>query len=427
MRKSTVALFAPSLEGSGARELPSLKMRRSGGAPRSLQGPKAVADLLQTTGRCRSSMHLGRLLEIFKGFRIALASIAIIALTLLTTSAEAQAISIQFDGSSFKVSGWKAPSAPPNRDWSSVFVIYAGSGDVPALVGNYAVENGTLVFRPTFPTAPGVHYRAVFHAPAGGAPVEAYFNGPPRNTKPTARVEHIYPSADVLPSNQLRVYICFTQPMSRGEAFAQIHVLDEDGKPLNGVFLPEEELWDPAYQRLTLTFDPGRIKRGLASNMNIGPPIAEGKRYTLVIDREWPDAEGVPMVEGFRKSYRGGPALRTPPDPRHWRIAQPMAGTAGALVVDFPTPMNYALLQRMLWVTGPDGKLTGTIALAHDETEWRFTPDGPWTAASYQLVIDTAIEDLAGNHIGQPFDIDVFQHVTQHIANNTISLPFTVR
>jgi hypothetical protein len=41
-------------------------------------------------------------------------------------------------------------------------------------------------------------------------------------------------------------------------------------------------------------------------------------------------------------------------------------------------------------------------------------------------VVDTAIEDLAGNHVGQPFDIDVFEHVTEHIATKTISLPFSV-
>ena len=60
------------------------------------------------------------------------------------------------------------------------------------------------------------------------------------------------------------------------------------------MFLPGEELWDPNFQRLTMTFDPGRIKRGLTSNETMGPPIAEGKRYTLVIDRDWPDARGVP-------------------------------------------------------------------------------------------------------------------------------------
>lgn len=48
-------------------------------------------------------------------------------------------------------------------------------------------------------------------------------------------------------------------------------------------------------------------------------------------------------------------------------------------------------------------------------------------AGRYDLVLDTAIEDLAGNRIGQPFDIDVFEHVTQHIETKTVSLPFDIR
>ena len=56
----------------------------------------------------------------------------------------------------------------------------------------------------------------------------------------------------------------------------------------------------------------------------------------------------VPLIAGFRKSFRGGPAERSKPDPKQWRVTAPKAGTSGALVVDFPTPMNYPLLQRML-------------------------------------------------------------------------------
>ena len=33
---------------------------------------------------------------------------------------------------------------------------------------------------------------------------------------------------------------------------------------------------------------------------------------------------------------------------------------------------------------------------------------------------------LPGNHVGQPFDIDTFETVTEHIATQTISLPFSV-
>jgi hypothetical protein len=256
------------------------------------------------------------------------------------------------------------------------------------------------------------------------------FDGPRRDTTPITRVAHVYPSADVLPSNQLRLYIYFSAPMSRGEAAQHMHILDENGKVLQGteaVLLRGEELWDPGFQRLTMTFDPGRIKRDLTSNRTMGPPIAEGKRYTLVIDRDWPDARGVPLVEGFRKEYRGGPAQRTPPDPRQWRVAAPNSGGSSPLVVDFPVPMNYPLLQRMIRVVDAKGDIAGRIDVQRLETQWRFTPRDPWKAGAYQLIVDSGIEDLAGNHIGQPFDIDTFDHITEHITSSTVSLHFTIQ
>jgi hypothetical protein len=191
--------------------------------------------------------------------------------------------------------------------------------------------------------------------------------------------------------------------------------------------LPGEELWDPSFQRLTMTFDPGRIKRGLTSNEAMGPPIVEGKHYTLVVDRDWPDAQGVPLVEGYRKAFRGGPAERNPPDPKQWRITAPKASTNQTLILNFPTPMNYPLLQRMLHVSNTQGNVAGTVSIDKQETEWRFLPRQPWKTGDYQLIVDSALEDLAGNHVGQAFDIDVFQHVTEHIATKTISLPFVVR
>src|ERR1700691_2305884 len=112
----------------------------------------------------------------------------------MTATAQSQTLSIQFDGSTFKLVGWKVPSAAPAKGWPSVFVVYAGAGDIPPLLGSYSVEARTLVFRPSFPIAPGVHYRAVFHPPGGGAAMENDFDGPPRDVTPIARVEHVYPS-----------------------------------------------------------------------------------------------------------------------------------------------------------------------------------------------------------------------------------------
>ncbi|HEX7794342.1 MAG TPA: hypothetical protein VF456_08335 [Vicinamibacterales bacterium] len=337
-----------------------------------------------------------------------------------------QSASIQFENNTFKVIGWPAPATAPSGGWSPIFAVYV-EGASDALLGSYTVENRTLIFRPQFPLAAGVRYRAVFRQPGSRAAVEQTFNGPPRSVTPTTRVYRVFPTADTLPSNQLRMYVYFSAPMSRGEATRRVHLVDKDGRELRAEFLPGEELWDPNVERLTLTFDPGRIKRGLTSNQKMGPPIIEGQQYTLVVDREWPDAHGVPLVDSYRKRFRGGPALRKPPDTKLWKLTRPNAGTMDPLIVDFDRPMNYPLLLRMLQVSAPHGRIEGTVSVDRQESQWRFTPKAPWTAGAHRLIVDTALEDLAGNKIGQPFDIDVFDRVTEHITTTTVDVPFTVR
>jgi hypothetical protein len=159
----------------------------------------------------------------------------------------------------------------------------------------------------------------------------------------------------------------------------------------------------------------------------MGPPLAEGQQYTLVIDREWPDAHGVPLIESYRRTFRGGAAIRKPPDPKLWKLTTPRTGTTDPLIVDFDRPMNYPLLQRMLQVSSSRGRIEGTVSVDRQESQWRFTPKAPWTAGAHRLIVDTALEDLAGNKIGQPFDIDVFDRVTEHITTTTIDVPFTVQ
>ena len=56
-----------------------------------------------------------------------------------------------------------------------------------------------------------------------------------------------------------------------------------------------------------------------------------------------------------------------------------------------------------------------------------FHAEAAMEAGAYRLLIDTGIEDLSGNHIGQAFDLDKFQTVTKNIETQTISLPFEVR
>jgi len=340
----------------------------------------------------------------------------IAAILLVGVAAFAQAAHVEFKDGAFRLTGWQGGGAAPSGGWESVLAVYAADADTPML-GGYSVEGNALIFRPRFPLSTGVGYRAVF--PGGVFVVDAAAK-PPSST----RVEHIYPSADVLPANELKLYIYFSAPMSRGEAWQHIHLLESDGKPVPLAFLElDQELWDAGNQRLTVLFDPGRIKRGLVPTNEIGSPIVEGKRYKLVIDRDWHDGRGVPLVEVFQKTFAGGPSDRKSPEPKYWRVSAPKAGTPDPLIVDFPKSMDYALLQRMIEIPG----FEGSIAISREETRWSFTPNALWKAGAYHLIADNLLEDIAGNHLDRPFDVDLLNAQRQQINTKTVSIPFIVR
>jgi hypothetical protein len=345
----------------------------------------------------------------------------VLAALLLPLAAAAAAVSIHATDGDFQVIGWRA-SAEPAAGWSSVFQVYAGAGDIPAMLGSYTVEGAVLTFRPRWPLTPGMHVRAVFHLP-GEAAVEAVFDTPKSAPTAATRIEHVYPTTDILPSNTLKLYIYFSAAMRRGEAWQHIRLLDDKGVRVERPFLEiDQELWDPANTRLTVLFDPGRIKRGLLPLRESGPNMEEGQRYTLVIGREWLDANGAPLAAEFTKPFRVVEAERTPVDPAQWRISTPRAGTAEPLIVDFPRPLDYALLQHAIIVDGVKGK----VEVARGETQWRFTPETPWKQADYRLKVNTTLEDLAGNRVGRAFDVDKFQEVTAQIQSETVSIPFRI-
>jgi hypothetical protein len=320
------------------------------------------------------------------------------------------------------------------EEWAKRFAVYvdrpgAKERDTqPSLLGSYHVEAGVLRFKPRFPLVKGVRYRVVFR-PGRGEPLEVVLSLPKPAPKEPTRVTHVYPSRDALPENQLKFYLHFSAPMSRGEAYRRVRLLDERDKEVDLPFLElDQELWDGANRRFTLFFDPGRIKRGLKPREEAGPSLEEGKRYTLVIDRAWADAAGEPLKESYRKAFRVLAPDDTPPDPKTWKLQAPAAGSRAPLVVTFPESLDHGLLQHSLWVIDAAGrKVPGTVSVTAEETRWALAPDKAWPAGKYQLVADTRLEDLAGNSVGRPFEVDVFRQVQREIKSETVKLPFEVK
>jgi len=341
---------------------------------------------------------------------------------LLVFAGSAVGASIQLVDGTFQVSGLASTAEPP-AGWSVVFAVHAGStDDAPAMSGAYSLSGSTLVFKPRYPLSSGVRYRAVYSA-VGVAPLEATFDGPKPATGPAARLDRFYPSTNILPSNQLKVYLSFSQPMSRGGVWTHIHLIASDGKPVQLPFLEiDQELWDRDNRRLTALFDPGRIKRGVGPQEEMGEVLTEGKTYTLVVDREMVDARGLPLAEPFRREFKVGPPIREGIDLKKWKLTLPAAGSTSPLVIDFDRPLDYALLQHVFQITG----VSGSASITREETRWTFQPSQPWRAGRYDLVIDMALEDLAGNRIGRPFDVDLFDRVTERITTETTTLLFEI-
>jgi hypothetical protein len=327
------------------------------------------------------------------------------------------------------------------EQWQKLLIVHVESKDslgtigMPAMVGTYRVSGKTIEFTPQFPLEPGLSYVASFN-PArlpGGAGgrlfISTTFQVPRRTQSPSTVVTQIYPTARVLPENLLKFYVHFSAPMNRGHIYDYIHLRDAAGKAVELPFLEiDEELWNPAMTRLTLFIDPGRIKRGVTPLEEIGPALEQGKRYTLEIDAAWTDAAGLPLKESFRKTFEVGPTDRTALTTTTWKITSPKAHTREPLVVNFPKPLDHALTLRMLQVADASAKqIDGRAELSDEERRWTFLPAQPWSRGAHALLVQKTIEDLAGNNIDKPFEVDLFEKVQRRFTNTTVRLPFDVR
>lgn len=322
--------------------------------------------------------------------------------------------------------------------WPEVFAIYAEQGGIdlflPPMAGSYQVRDQKLQFRPQFSFEREVSYRAVFKPSGTGktsasSAVTSTFRLPHKPIERTAVVSAIFPSTDQLPENLLKFYVQFSAPMSRGHIYDHIHLQDDSGKSVELPFLEiDEELWDPSMTRLTLFLDPGRIKRGVTPLEEVGPSLRQGHGYMLRIDDKWLDANGAPLKNGLEKTFRVTSPDREPIDVGKWKLRVPSSRSTEPLDVSFAEPLDHALARRMIRILGPSGAvLAGDIKLSDRETGWHFTPSQPWRAGSYRLVVQNTIEDLAGNNIGKPFEVDLFDKVDRSIKNLATTIPFRVR
>ncbi|MDP6795587.1 MAG: Ig-like domain-containing protein [Verrucomicrobiota bacterium] len=340
---------------------------------------------------------------------------------------------IEVDLSRAPFSGLAKPDILDSTTWESIFHVHAEAAhgvnwrELPPVQGTHRVKGNLLIFEPLFPLQAGINYHAVFE-PAKANAVVATLRLEAHRAKWETIVSQVYPTANALPENLLKFYLHFSAPMSQGRAYRHIHLLNAQDEIIDLPFLEvDEELWNPDGTRLTVLFDPGRIKSGLLPHEQEGPVLQVNQAYTLRIDAAWPDAKGAPLKGSFTKHFIATDPDVEMPSPARWEITAPKASSLGPLTLLFPEPLDQALLQRLVWVeTTGQHAVEGRINIGDSERRWAFTPDRPWTAGSYRIVIGTALEDLAGNSVARPFEVDRIQHPDDVFLPEHVRLKFSI-
>ena len=315
----------------------------------------------------------------------------------------------------------------PYGGWRDVLQVRTSNDpSAPLVLGDYDDSTpGVIKFIPRYPPSPGVVLH-VKYKPFGEPGFTAVFGEPAETIAPTTRAARIYPSTNEWPANTLKMYVEFSAPMASGDAYTHIRVRDAEGRIVEGPFVEiEPELWDPTGTRLTLLFDPGRIKRGLVDNESSGPPLMPGRTVTIEVDPAMRDARGAPLSEKLTRTVRVTDAVRLPVDVKAWRIDAPKSASDD-LVIAFPRPLDHALAQRAISISREGSRVAGKVALEDDETRFRFTPDAEWKSGAHEIVVDGVIEDVAGNRLGKVFDVDTSDPTQSTSATPSATIAFEV-
>jgi hypothetical protein len=203
----------------------------------------------------------------------------------------------------------------------------------------------------------------------------------------------VQPSGSEVPANLLRISIRFENGLE-GPALSRLTLSRADGSKIQEPFL-EQELWSADGRVLTLLMHPGRVKTGLAARAEMGPILSSGDDVSLAFD-------GTPI-----KQWRVGATDEAGPVTSAWKLSAVHTESQQPLVVTFDGPIDGQNTNYLAIADASGHRVAGRARLTTGESSWTFTPDVPWRAGAYKLVVRGTLEDSAGNRMGSRFETSV--------------------
>jgi len=272
-----------------------------------------------------------------------------------------------------------------------------------SILGKYEMETKEIFFYPIVPFTFGLDYEIRVR----GEMIHE-FSVPFSPTLKRPSVINIYPSSQIIPANLLKIHVQFSQPMQEGKTKNFIQVLNEKGEIIPNVLLDlQPELWNADRTNLTMWLDPGRIKRDLQPNLKMGPPLEVGLCYRVIISKAWKDQYGLELGNDFIKDYSILRDDRDKPSIHDWELTYPRTTSLNNLIVNFGESIDFELATNAITVNKDGQLIEGSTILKDCESQWFFTPEEKWRSGKYELVIESRLEDLAGNNLNRLFDHDL--------------------
>jgi hypothetical protein len=292
-----------------------------------------------------------------------------------------------------------------NSDFTQMTVHLAGEGNNSPIFGEFYQDDRAIRFTPLIPFTRGLSYEIRYKdVSIGNVSIPQLTEG-----DANLSVLEIYPTQDILPENQLKFFIQFSKPMREGASTANVTLLNSKLDTLKGAFLDlQPELWNEDQTLLTLWLDPGRIKRDLLPNLEMGAPLEMGKSYHLIISEQWKSKSGEKLPQSYTKDFMVIARDSISPNPTSWIVVAPKTGTIEAITIDFFEALDYSLLREVFRIRDNDGhQISGKWNIGIEEKSIRFIPENPWKKGTYILEIESRLEDLAGNNLNRLFETDL--------------------
>ena len=266
-------------------------------------------------------------------------------------------------------------------------------------INGVCYKNGkNLIFNPEFPLLENVQYGAEAH-----------------NYKTTFKLNKIalkqpevtavYPTANTLPENLLRMYISFSQPMKTTGNIEKIKLINENGEEIKGaIFNNVYELWDHSQTQLTIIFDPARVKTGLVAHNNLGRALVPNKKFKIVIE-DLEDIYGQKLETSFVKTFLVTDADFESPNTSSWKINAPKFNGENYLEINFSNIIDkMSLLSRIEVFNQKNEQVKGAITIINNEKTWLFMPEQKWEKGAYTIRINSRLSDPSGNNLNGLFD-----------------------